>query len=359
MRKGLKARVFISCGQQKGTDEVKIAQEIAEKLEKMGFEPSIAVEEHTLSGVKENIFRMLSESEYFIFIDFKRERLFKLKNGRFENTGKHRGSLFSHQELAIATFLDIEPLLFREKDVKKDDGILKFIQANAIDFSDRHLLPDAVIEKVMDLEWNSNWRNGLLLDIDDKNFEDKVKTKGIYSKGIARFYHIKVRNLHRQKIAHNCVAYLEKIVDLSTGKEKSFELVEFKWKGVKPREAAIPPKVSRYLDAFLIYYDSPNIVHLGINRFLIDFSGYEPPYYTLEGPGTFELTYVVFSENFPPARATFKLDIGNKLDDLKFYPPTQGSGKKISPLVSGSDIAQIHTRPRGVLEVLHYSLTLC
>ncbi|MGB2728250.1 MAG: hypothetical protein WBD09_07210 [Halobacteriota archaeon] len=352
MRKGLKARVFISCGQQKGTDEVEIAQEIAEKLEKIGFAPYIAVEEQSLKGVKENIFRMLSESEYFIFMDFKRERLFKLKNGSFEDTSKHRGSLFSHQELAIATFLDIEPLLFREKEVKEDDGILKFIQANAIDFSDRHLLPDVVIETVRDKEWNSNWRNELLLEIDDKNFEDKVKTTGIYREGIARFYHIKVRNLHRQKIAHDCVAYLEKIVDLSTGEEKSFELVEFKWKGIKTREAAIPPKVFRYLDAFHIYYDSQNIVNLSINRFLIDFSGYEL-LYTLEGPGTFELTYVVFSENFPPARATFKLDIGNKLDDIKLYPSTQGSGKKISPLVSGSDIAQTHTRPRGVLEMLH------
>ena len=125
MKKNRKARVFISCGQQKGTDEVEVAHKVAEKLEEMDFEPYIAVEEQTLKGMKENIFRRLSESEYFIFIDFKRERLFKLKNGSFDDTGKHRGSLFSHQELAIATFLDVKPLLFREKEVKEDDGILK------------------------------------------------------------------------------------------------------------------------------------------------------------------------------------------------------------------------------------------
>lgn len=312
MKRSLQARVFISCGQQKGTDEVEIARKIHEKLEKMDFEPYIAVEEQTLKGVKENIFRRLSESEYFIFIDFKRERL--------KSNDKHRGSLFSHQELAIATFLEeIKVLAFREKGVKEDDGILKFIQANCIEFADRHLLPDVVAEKVRERRWDSNWRNELLLERDDKDFDDKVHTTGIYREGeIARFYHIKVKNLHRQKIARDCIAYLEKIKDLSTGEEGSpFELVEFKWKGVETREAAIPPEKFRYLDAFHIYYDSQNIVHLGVNRHLIDFSGYKDP--TLRGPGTFELTYVVFSENFLPARVTFRLDIGNQLDDIRFY----------------------------------------
>jgi len=72
MENNTRARVFISCGQQKDTNEIEVVREIAEKLEKMGFEPYIAVEEQTLKGVKENLFRRLSESEYFIFIDFKR-----------------------------------------------------------------------------------------------------------------------------------------------------------------------------------------------------------------------------------------------------------------------------------------------
>ena len=34
MEKNLRARVFISCGQQKGTDEVEIAHKIAKRLQK-------------------------------------------------------------------------------------------------------------------------------------------------------------------------------------------------------------------------------------------------------------------------------------------------------------------------------------
>lgn len=320
MNTNLRARVFISCGQQDGTEEYKIAADIVKKLEHedMDFDAYFAGREVTLKDVKEVTLQKLGDAEYFIFIDFKRERLYKQKNGKFEDTKKHRGSLFSHQELAIATLFDKDFLLFHEEGVKERDGISKFIQAKPIEFSNRKTLPDDVINAVKKKGWISNWRNELSIERDDKEFDDEVHATGIYREGIARFYHIKVRNLHRQKIAYDCLAYLEKIVDISTDEEKSFEIVEFKWKGIKTREAAILPKGFRYLDAFHIYYDSLNIVYLGINRFLIDFSGYGA-LYILEGPGKFELTYVVFSENFSPTRATFSLHIGNRLDDIKFY----------------------------------------
>lgn len=268
MKKNLQARIFISCGQQKGTDEVEIAHKIVEKLEKMDFEPYLAVEEQTLKGMKENILRRLRESEYFIFVDFKRERLYRLKNGSFEDSGNHRGSLFSHQELAIATFLEIPVLSFREKDVKEEDGILKFIQANCIEFADRHLLPSAIADKVREQNWDANWRNELLLERDDQDFQDVVGAREKPSP--TRFYYIKVRNFHHQKIAHDCIAYLESVKNVSTSCVKTFELVEFKWKGLTTSRVAIPPNSHRPLDAFYICKDSPNLVYLGINQFVID-----------------------------------------------------------------------------------------
>jgi hypothetical protein len=73
--KGRRARVFISCGQTKDSDELETAQKIRDRLQELGFDPYIAVEEQTLSGLKENIFRQLQTAEYFVFVDFKRERL--------------------------------------------------------------------------------------------------------------------------------------------------------------------------------------------------------------------------------------------------------------------------------------------
>ena len=309
MENGFQARVFISCGQKKNTNEVEIAHKIVEKLEKMGFDPYVAVEEQTLKGVKENIFLRLSKSEYFIFIDLKREKL--------ENS-EYRGALFSHQELAIAAFLNSEVLAFQEDGVKKDDGILKFIQANCIPFSDRHLLPDAVAEKVRERAWKPNWRNELSFERDDKEYNDAFD---VNEQKNARWYHIKVRNLHQQEIARNCTAYLESVKNTSTGGEKSYERVEFKWKGVNTLGVSIPPESFRYLDAFHVYYDSYDskyIVHLGINSSVVDFSHYHQLYRITE-PNTYELTYIVFSENFPPKRSTLGLHIGHKLNDIKFY----------------------------------------
>jgi len=310
------SRVFISCGQQRGTDEVEIAHIIAERLQKMKFDPYIAVEQQSLEGLKENVFRRLRDSEYFIFIDFKREKLDVSSNEVI-----HRGSLFSHQELAIAAFLNIEDLLaFQEEGVKKDDGILKFIQANCIPFApaDRRLLPDVIVRKVIERGWKSNWRNELILVRDDRDHEDAFH---VPSKKMSRFYHIKVQNLHKERTAYHCVAYLES-VEYPTGERKTFNTVELKWKGVIHPYATIPPSSFpspfRYLDGFFVFHDSPNIAYPGINPFIIDFSAYRDRF-KLEGPGDFRLTYVVFSENFAPAKATFKLQLRNKLDDIKFH----------------------------------------
>jgi len=52
----IRAKVFISCGQQKERNEVDLAYKIREQLEELGYDPYIAVEEKTLRGVKENLF---------------------------------------------------------------------------------------------------------------------------------------------------------------------------------------------------------------------------------------------------------------------------------------------------------------
>ena len=154
----LHARVFISCGQSKNTEEVLIAAKIKQMLLDLGFDPYVAVEEQTLRGLKENLFEQLAKSEYFVFVDFKREPL---------GGDLHRGSLFCHQELAIASYLDIPVLAVQEDGVKSDDGILRIIQANVIPFTDRNLLPDLIGSEIRRTErdWKAGWRNELALVI--------------------------------------------------------------------------------------------------------------------------------------------------------------------------------------------------
>ncbi len=319
----VRARVFISCGQQKDSDETKIAQDIADKLSSMGFEPYIAVTEQTLKGVKENIFRRLSESEYLIFVDFKRDRLCQIENGKLKDTGKHRGSLFSNQELAIATYLDIESVAFQEQGVWELDGILRFIQANCIPFIDRLSLPDLVAEKVKEKidkkEWDAHWRHELILKREDSKDYVKVDWVGDpQNQNPARYYHIEVENLHWNQTARNCSIYLERLENITNGEVLTPELVEFKWKGIITPTAMIPPRQYRYADAFHIFHVTPKTVLLGFNEHIVDYTGYLETH--MLGIATeHNLTFVVYSDNFPPARKTFRLNMGNKLDDIEFY----------------------------------------
>ncbi len=311
-----KARVFISCGQTKGTDEPQIAHDVAEKLIGLGFLPYIAVEEQTLNGLTDNIFRQLRESEYLVFIDFKREELVdSVSKG---NQSVYRGSLFSNQELAIAAFIDINNVLaFQESGVKKEDGILKFIQAQCFPFIDRHSLADVIAQKVTDKLkkgiWDSHWRNELLLERKKSEYDDVINMD---TNRMARYFHIRVHNLHREKIAYNCTAYLKVAENPVTKNTIEPDIVEYKWKGLTIPAVAILPKGHRDFDAFYVYHDSPNLVYLGVNKFIVDYSGY---HFAMEGPNEYNLTYVVCSDNLPPVESKFRLHVGQKLDDIQFY----------------------------------------
>ena len=323
-----RAKVFISCGQAKGEEQA-TANAVGNKLRELGFDFYIAVQEQTLRGLKENIFRQLETSEYFIFVDFKREILWTCP-GKLANALKlvskapliHRGSLFSHQELAIASYLDIGVLAFQESGVKTLDGILGFLQANAIPFTDRSQLPELIAEKVQERIknglWDPKWKNVLTLEREPKQFSDAFRLGPQEPKPFpGRFFHIDVCNRHRNKMATNCYGYLERAVNLQTSKEISFKTVEYKWAGYILPNATILPRQARRLDAFWIDHRSPT--KLWFNAF-VDSSEYIP---TIEGEGCYELTYIVAAENFPTSRRSFTLNLNKSLDLTTFTPLPQ------------------------------------
>lgn len=306
----LKAKVFISCGQARDTEEVKIAHEIKNRLIELGYDPYIAVEEQTLRGVKENIFSQLDTSEYFIFIDFKRERLVIDDN----QPVVHRGSLFTHQELALASYLDIPLLAFQEAGVKQEDGIMRFLQANAIPFTDRNSLPNIVADKAQEFKWSPHWKNQLVIEIPKPPFKDMPEININKTK---RYFHIQVRNLHRRKSAINCSVYLEKIFDTLKHVEIPIETTGFKWLNSTSLNSAIAPMSYRKFGAFWIYHTC-SLKHLSFKG-LTDTS---EDIFDLSSPVGFEdleLTYLVISNNFRPIIKTFVLHIDDKIEKTKFY----------------------------------------
>jgi hypothetical protein len=284
----LRARVFISCGQSKETDEAQVARDIGARLRDLGYCAYIAVDVQDLHGLRENIFDQLRKSEYFLFIDFKRERL--------RDCDYHRGSLFSHQELAIASLFEIDVVAFREKDVKPQDGLARYLHLNETEFSDKSMLPDEVIGVVQRRGWRPNWRNELVLEASPR----PVDYKG------AECFHVRVKNHHRDKLALNCSAYLEKVIKLpNTEREMPDEMLECKWAATPLPRVSIPAGKSRRFD--VCYAQANEVVFPPIT---------DTPEYIFRIPReeeSYELSYLVTSDNFPPVRGRFILDLRNAL----------------------------------------------
>ncbi len=296
----LRAKVFISCGQKKDTHEVEVAREIAKVLEELGFEPYMAVQEQTLRGLKENIFSQLTTSEYFLFVDFSREQL--------AGSSEYRGSLFSHQELAIASYLDLPVIAFQQKGVNRLDGMLGIFQANAIQFDNTSDVPKMVHEQVDKASWRPDWKNVLRIARNSSEFDDAdiVNQAG---QPRARFFHLTVENLNPYKPAVNCVAYVEAIKDLQKNTPLRFRTAELKWAGYVLPSTAIMPASNRELDAFFVLHDNPNVIHFNC---FTDSGYFMRP---IQGPGQFRVDYVVVSDNFPQARISVMATVGHAIGD--------------------------------------------
>jgi hypothetical protein len=301
-----RSRVFISCGQAENTDERRIADEIARKLEELGFDPFVAFRVQSLRGLKENIFAQLSVSEYLVFVDFRRDRL--------GDTGEYRGSLFSHQELAIGAFLDIDVAAFHEKGVTRE-GIAAFVQANSVQFGDRDHLPAVIAQHIRGAGWQSNWRRELTIELPEPRFMDATRVErdqfDSVAQFVARFFHVAVRNLDVRRPALNCYVYLEKVRELSSGKEDNPPTIEFKWAGYGLPNAIIGPASARRFDALWIMHN--DLSRIRFNSFA-DATPFQPP---ALGEGVYELKYRVVSENFPSVSSTLRWTLGDNLEQSR------------------------------------------
>jgi hypothetical protein len=313
MTEEIKARVFISCGQRKDSEEENIANDIKANIEKIGYEPYVAIKEQVSKGLKENIFQRLEKSEYFIFIDFKREKI-----GRKIGKKKYRGSLFANQELAIASYIELPIIAFQESGVKERDGILDVIQANPEKFVSRSELAKRVIEVVKEKtkngEWSPNWRNELFIDREDTDFEE-ANYSGDPNQP-TRFFHVRVYNRHISQVAWKCLCYIEKIIDLSKNEEVPLEIIELKWRGIGNIEIQIPPSANRKFDAIFIDKNHYDLARIGFNRSIVDYYRYND-IMILNKPGKYLIKFVAFSENFLPARAGFICHLENDIDSVK------------------------------------------
>jgi hypothetical protein len=242
----------------------------------------------------------LESSDYFLFIDFPREFLVQIYEGALSGR-EHRGSLFVNQELAIASYLDIQVLYFQHSSVKKRDGLNGHLHINAQEFKSLEQLPDLIKSVILEANWSPKWKNALKMEYVAKRFADEND-----------YYHIDVKNHHNRKHATNCYAYLSNVENCDTGKSIECPIVETKWAGVGLANVVIRAGDTRKFDGFRIAHLSPG-ASFRRNTFA-DTHEYEinlqdMPY------GSYILTFEVLSDNFPKAEQKFEFVYSKKPQD--------------------------------------------
>ncbi len=319
------AKVFISCGQA-SDEERSIAHQVSERLARMGFDPYVAVEVQDLRGLAENIYEQLGASEYFLFIDFRREYVVDERHAfDASNAPKvYRGSLFTNQELAIASYRGLQPVVLQEDGIRRD-GILNVIQANCIPFSDRRNLAAVAETAVRDQGWDRAHRNLIRVSRDVSERVAMVDMTQEPERGgrPKAYYHLIVENLHRSRPAANCHAYVLSIRNLSTGTDLQVHTVELKWEGVFFPYVVIGPRSKRSLDLLLTWDDKPGVA------FVMALTDSERLMPKLQGPGDWALSVGVLAEGFPEATIDLRLRIdgmgvmwlGNASDAPPISPP--------------------------------------
>jgi hypothetical protein len=151
------SQVFISCG-LKNKQERDAAMELHSFLKGKGFVPYLAIVVQSIPDLNQGIINQLKRSDYYIFINFRREKLSD-ENGN----AIFRGSLFSNQELAIAYSLgfDNNMILLNQKGTERN-GMFGTIVSNSPEFDDYKDLLNVVKNAIEQQGWTPMFSRNLV-----------------------------------------------------------------------------------------------------------------------------------------------------------------------------------------------------
>ena len=295
------ARVFISCGQR--TDrEIKIGKAIQDYFIGRDFETYFAERVHSSDALTENIFKFLRQSEYFVFIDFKRENI---------NKDEFRGSLFANQELAIATFLRLPGLCFCEKGVKRE-GILEYHIYRPFPFED-----GTEIIKILEKEtekWDINSVNELKIIYNPGSISKNFTLNNHPQRHSSDWYHLEIKNRNKSRDAFSCLGYVTKIKNLNNNEEYEIPTIELIWSGIDEIMVNIMGGTQRELDAFYIIHGE-NQIRFHQRRLATTNPRYRLP---VLPKGKYLIEYSIISSNFEKVSQNYILDFGGSKDEIIF-----------------------------------------
>lgn len=295
-------KIFISCGQAT-TEERKVAADIKAWLRGEGFNPYVAIQTQSLQDVNSEIIGNLKSADFYIFIDFKREQINTSANGITE----YRGSLFTHQELAIAYLLEFEYVIcLRENNVRLE-GLGQYLLSNAIMFSDKRNILPIIQKEILQRTWEKTYSRHLVVsgpfDAGQWPFGDHTGTSWRH------IWHIAVENWRSDSAAFNTVARLDKISDpygtTASSRDRSF----LKWAGKKEAfQNTILPADQANFDCLSIDVANPFCVYLHSEE------DRHPRQPIISNTGLYLLHYELLAIGFPKTNFDIEINLTGNIN---------------------------------------------
>lgn len=299
-------KVFISCG-QRPPDETEIAKKIKNLLkDKFSLDSYLAFKVQSFDDVMQ-ITRELSICDYYLFIDFRRDPI------RWRGLRRmHRGSLFTHQELALARNLGFSEIVaLRQKGVLLE-GFAQYILSNSEEFVSEKDLLEKIEKLVSERDWNKNYSRNLVVADLVKNPPMSYSDHSTTQPRREVIWHCRILNQRNDKAAVNTLAILKNI-EVPSGHVLSPDKTFLKWASqLKDYSRTIFPMSEASFD--LLAVDNSNPLHVYLHSRLDTY--FPTSTGTLarqpiisNSRGIYNLNYQVFAENFPIRDIKVKLNL--------------------------------------------------
>jgi hypothetical protein len=280
------AKVFVSCGQAT-SEERDTAAAVRGWLESQGFEVFVALETQSLSDINSGTIGQLRQSDYYVFIDFPRERILE-PGEELSSPVRFRGSLFTHQELVVAYLLGFPDAVFvKHRDVELRD-IAQFQMANAANFSGYDEVLPLVQHLITQRTWSPAFSRNLVASRVRRR--DTPILYGPQRRNEFIFF-AHICNGRSDRAALNVVARLASIHDQNGQLLPLRDRTRLKWAG-DTYQGSIFPEDEAVLDIFALDANAP------ANVFLHSTFGQQPEVPILNTSGEYTLTYQVAADGY-------------------------------------------------------------
>jgi hypothetical protein len=296
------AIVFISCGQAT-SEERQTAGQVKQWLESQGFQAFVALETQSLNDINSGTIGRLRDADYYLLIDFPRERL----EEECGHSTRARGSLFTHQELAIAYVLDFPEAIFLKHEDVELKGLAQFQMANAATFASMSEVLPLVQNHVRARQWSPDYTRHLR--VGKWRWSDGLIRYGDHTGTMDQWVlFVDIENPRNDLAALSTTARL-KAVTFATGNTVTApDQSDLKWAGQAGYQRTIWPGGLGSLDALALKHDHPSHVYL---HSALDVA--RTP--VIEDAGKCTLTYQVFAPGFRTLEFSICLELTNT------YPP--------------------------------------